>query len=612
MGRLTVPVAGRLQGLALAFSLPLALTLVLMGCAARGSFNASPPPQQPEAATGYTAKTGWASTRFAIATANPLASDAGYQVLKSGGSAVDAAVAAQMVLTLVEPQSSGLGGGAFLLHFNGKDVEAFDGRETAPAAATPDLFLQPDGQPMAVADAAVGGRPVGVPGTLRMLEMAHREHGKLPWARLFEPAITLAENGFYISPRLYALLAADPFLKRDPVAAAYFYKSDGAAREAGSLLKNPALANVLRQIASKGSLALHEGPVAVAIADKVRQHATNPGQLSVADLASYRPVKRRPVCHAYTARAVAYRVCGFPPPSSGGIAVGQILGLLSNTPAASLALDNGLPSPEWLHLYTEASRLAFADRSLHLGDPDFVDAPAGDWMSLLDAPYLATRAALITHGAAARSMHIAQPGRPMGAARSYAPMADQTEYGTSHLSVVDAAGNALALTTTVESAFGARQMVHGFLLNNELTDFSFAPAGTDGAPVANRVQPGKRPMSSMAPTLVFEQASGQLALSVGGAGGPFIIRQASGMVFATLNWGLNVQQAANLPMFSSLNGPTLLEKGRFPVATIGALRAMGHDVVELDLPSGIQAVQRTGTGWFSAADPRREGKAMGD
>ena len=608
MERLPVSVAGRLQGLALA----LALSLVLMGCAAPAAFNASPPPQQPEGATGYTAKTGWASTRFALATANPLATDAGYQMLKAGGSALDAAIAAQMVLTLVEPQSSGLGGGAFLLHFDGQAVVAYDGRETAPAAATPDLFLRPDGQPMAFADAAVGGRAVGVPGTLRMLEMAHREHGKLPWARLFEPAITLALNGFTISPRLHALVGADPFLRRDPVAAAYFYKPDGAAREAGSLLQNPALAEVLRQIAGKGSLALHEGPVAVAIADKVRQHATNPGQLSVADLADYRPVKRRPVCHAYTANAVAYRVCGFPPPSSGGIAVGQILGMLSNTPAASLALDNGLPSPEWLHLYTEASRLAFADRSLYLGDPDFVQAPTGDWTSLLDARYLATRAALITHGAGARSMRSATPGRPPGASNSYAPMADQTEYGTSHLSVVDAAGNALAMTTTIESAFGARQMVHGFLLNNELTDFSFAPGDATGVPVANRVQPGKRPMSSMAPTLVFEQASGKLALSAGGAGGPFIIRQASGMVFAALNWGLNVQQAANLPMFSSLNGPTLLEKGRFPVATIGALRAMGHDVVELDLPSGIQAVQRTGTGWFSAADPRREGKAMGD
>ncbi len=598
----------------------------LSGCATPPAFTYTPP-AQPEGASGYTEKPGWATTKFAVAAANPLATDAGYQVLKAGGSAVDAAIAVQMVLTLVEPQSSGIGGGAFLLHFNGKDVEAFDGRETAPAAVKESLFLGADGKPMAFIDAAVGGRSVGAPGTVRMLEMAHRQQGRLPWAALFEPAIQLAQNGFKVSARLHTLLAAEQNLKKDPVAAAYFYQGDGTPHPIGFNLKNPALAEVLKQIAAQGANAMHQGPIAQAIVDKVQRHPNNPGQLALADLAAYTPLKRAPLCHDYTtrfqARAQDYRLCGFPPPSSGAVAIGQILGLLNQTNAAALPLENGLPGSDWLHLYTEAARLAFADRAQYLGDPDFVQAPAGSWHSLLDPAYLAERAKLIGQTADAKSMKTARPGVPAGVKTSYAPMPDQAEYGTSHISIVDAYGNALAMTTTIEDGFGARQMVNvnpqlsgGFLLNNELTDFSFVPADAAGLPVANRVQPGKRPRSSMAPTLVFDKATGQLVMSGGSPGGALIIHYTAKTLYGVLNWGLLPQQAINLPNFASLNGPTVLEEKRFPTATVEALKSRGHELREANMTSGLQAITRGqvhgNAMWFGGADPRREGVVMGD
>ena len=592
----------------------LAAAAWLAGCASSPTLHYTVP-AQPEGASGYTEKPGWATTQFAVAAANPLATDAGYQVLKAGGSAVDAAIAVQMVLTLVEPQSSGIGGGAFLLHSDGQAIEAYDGRETAPATADEKLFLDANGKPMAFHDGVVGGRSVGVPGTLRMLEMAHRAHGKMPWATLFQPAIVLAEKGFKVSPRLHTLLSNEKYLPKDPVAAAYFYDASGKPWPVGHVLKNPELAAVLRNIAAQGSAALYEGPLAQAIVDKVRKHPSNPGQLSLADLAGYQAKKREALCHDYRAREHDYRLCGFPPPSSGAIAIGQILGILNQTQAATLPLDQGLPSHQWLHLYTEASRLAFADRALYVADPDFVQAPGGSWMSLLDSAYLAERAALI----GAQSMKVAQPGTPGALKTSQAPMPDQPEYGTSHISIVDSQGNALAMTTTIEDAFGSRQMVTtnaarsgGFLLNNELTDFSFAPTDAQGQPIANRVQPGKRPRSSMSPTLVFDKASGQLALSGGSPGGAVIIHYTGKMLYGTLNWGLNAQQAIDLPNFGSLNGPTLLEEKRFPASTVEALRARGHEVREQNLTSGLQAIQRTPTGFFGGADPRREGVVLGD
>jgi gamma-glutamyltranspeptidase/glutathione hydrolase len=600
----------------------IALAALLAGCASAPGLSYTVP-IQPEGSSGYTEKPGWTNAKFAVAAANPLATDAGFQVLKAGGSAVDAAIAVQMVLTLVEPQSSGIGGGAFLLHYNGREVEAFDGRETAPAAADEKLFLGADGKPMPFYDGVVGGRSVGVPGTVRMLEMAHRQHGKLAWAELFKPAITLADGGFKVSARLNTLLASEKYLAKDPVAAAYFYDPAGKPWPVGHVLKNPELAAVLRAIAANGSRALLEGEVAQAIVDKVQKHPTNPGKLSLSDLAGYQPRKRTPICHDYAATGKDYRICGFPPPSSGAIAVGQILGILSNTQAASLPLQAGVPTPagpapsaDWLYLYTEAARLAFADRALYLGDPDFVQPPAGNWMSLLDPAYLAGRAKLIGQAPGAPSMKVAQPGNPGAVKTSYAPMAPQPEYGTSHISIVDAQGNALAMTTTIEDVFGARQMVKGFLLNNELTDFSFAPTDADGKPVANRVQPGKRPRSSMAPTLVFDKATGQFLLSAGSPGGALIIHYVAKTLYGTLNWGLNPQRAIDLPNFGSLNGPSLLEEKRFPVPTVDALRTRGAEVREQNMTSGLQAIMRgTVNGQpvlLGGADPRREGVVMGD
>ena len=593
-----------------------ALAVALASCSTPGTNFSYSVPNQPEGSSGYSEKPGWATAKFAVAAANPLATDAGYQILKAGGSAVDAAIAVQMVLTLAEPQSSGIGGGAFLLHFNGKDVDAFDGRETAPAAVDEKLFIGADGKPMGFYDAVVGGRSVGAPGTVRMLEMAHQQHGKLPWAKLFEPAITLAEGGFKISARLNGLLASEQHLKKDPVATAYFYQADGNPHPVGHVLRNPALADVLRKIASGGSKALLEGDIAQAIVDKVQKHPTNPGKLAMADLAGYKAIKRQPICSDYRANAHDFRICGFPPPSSGAIAVGQILGLLANTNAASLPLQSGLPSADWLHLYTEASRLAFADRAQYLGDPAFVQPPAGNWMSLLDPAYLSERAKLIGQAPGAQSMKTAQPGSPAGTKTSYAPMAEQVEYGTSHISIVDSQGNAVAMTTTIEDGFGARQMVRGFLLNNELTDFSFAPTDGAGKPVANRVQPGKRPRSSMAPTLVFDKATGALVMSGGSPGGALIIHYTAKTLYGVLNWGMLPQQAINLPNFASLNGPTVLEEKRFPAATIDALKARGAEVREANMTSGLQAITRGQAHgvpvWMGGADPRREGVVMGD
>lgn len=584
---------------------------LLAACAFTPSNNR---PDQPEGASGYTAKPGWATSTFAVASANPVAAEAGVRMLRAGGSAMDAAIAVQMVLALVEPQSSGIGGGAFLLHFDSKEVQAYDGRETAPAAADERLLMGPDNKPLPFHDAVVGGRAVGVPGLVRMLEMAHRQHGRLPWPQLFEPAIALSERGFAVGARLHALADADAHLKKDPTAASYFLQSDGRAQQIGFQLRNPELAAILRRIAAEGSKALHEGEIAQAIVHKVQSHPTNPGRMTLADLAGYQPKKRSALCHDYRARNRDYRVCGFPPPGSGAITMGQILGILQHAHADLVPLQDGLPSADWLHLYTEASRLAFADRAQYIADPDFVKPPAGDWSSLLEPAYLAQRAKLI----GPNSMKTATAGTPGGGQTSHAPSAEQPEYGTSHIGIVDAQGNAVAMTSTIEDAFGSRQMVSvkgapgGFLLNNELTDFSFAPTDAKGVPVANRVQPGKRPRSSMAPTMVFDKATGQLVLSAGSSGGAMIIHHTAKTTYGVLNWGLDAQQAVALPNFGSLNGPSLLEKGRFPPATIDALKARGAPVREQTMTSGLQAIQRTPNAWFGGADPRREGIVLGD
>jgi len=570
-------------------------------------------PNEPAA---YAPKNGWRTQGFAVATANPLATQAGFEILNAGGSAIDAAVAIQMVLTLVEPQSSGIGGGALILHHDGHRVEAYDGRETAPAATTEKLFLDVNGRPIGFQEAVASGLSVGVPGTLSALAMAHQEHGKLPWARLIQPAIDLALKGFKISPRLHAALLETPDLKKDPVALRYFFDADGIPFPIGHVLKNPELARVLKDIAAHGDRALKEGTWAQAIVQKVQQHPMRPGAMTLQDLAHYKALKREALCFDYSAQKLLreFKICGFPPPSSGALAMGQILQMLNHTPAAHMPLEQGLPSANWLHFYNEAAKLAFADRAQFVADPDFVSAPGGRWQTLLNPDYLRQRSELI----GLQSMKLAQAGQPTPQAHAWAPMPHQIEHGTSHISVVDSSGHALAMTTTIEAGFGAKLMVNsgqgqtgGFLLNNELTDFSFTPKDAQGLPIANRVEPGKRPRSSMSPTLIFDKATGQLTMSGGSPGGAAIIHYTTKLLWGTLNWDLNVQQAIDLPNFGNFNGPALLEEKRFPTQILQALKNKGHEVLEIPMPSGLQAIEVVPTGFFGGADPRREGNVMG-
>ena len=561
----------------------------------------------PEAATGLSEKPGWVAKKMMITAANPLAVQAGFDMLKAGGSAVDAAIATQMVLGLVEPQSSGIGGGALMLHFDGKQTQAFDGRETAPATASETLFQDEMGQPLPRATAIVGGRSVGAPGVLRMLEMAHKQHGKLPWARLFQPAIDLCEKGFPVSPRLYELLKGEKFLQKDPLAAAYFYDADGKPRPVGYVLKNPALAITLREIARQGTAVFYNGHIAKDIETKVKSHPANPGGLTAKDIASYQAKVRSPVCSDYR----SFTVCGMPPPSSGGIALAQILGILESRDMAALAPKDGVLNPQAVHLFAEAGRLAYADRNRYVADTDFVPLPGKGIAGLLDKTYLASRAALIGD----KSMGRAKPGTPPGMTVALGEDTALEYPSTSHMSIIDAEGHALAMTTTVESAFGSRQMVDGFLLNNQLTDFSFESADENG-PIANRVQAGKRPRSSMAPTLVFDKASKKLLLTIGSPGGTAIINYVGKALIGMVDWGLNVQQAINLPNIGSRNGPTELEQAPGVEALQAALKAKGHQTYISEQNSGLHGIQRMQIHgedvWFGGADPRREGVAQGE
>ncbi|MDI3292623.1 gamma-glutamyltransferase [Janthinobacterium tructae] len=586
---------------------PLALSLTLLGALADSPVFAEVPQKAPEIATAYAEKSGWAAQKFMVAAANPLAADAGYQMLKRGGSAIDAAIATQLVLTLVEPQSSGIGGGAFLLYSTAKGVQAFDGRETAPAAADEHLFQNADGSPVSRATGVVGGRSVGAPGVLRMLELAHKEHGKLPWATLFGPAIKLAHGGFPVSQRLNGLLSWDQALKRDPVAAAYFYDQDGKPWPVGHVLKNPQLARTLREIAGGGADAFYQGRIARDIAAKVASHPSNPGKLTAADIAGYRAKVREPVCSDYK----AWTVCGMPPPSSGGIAIAQMLGMLEVKDIGPYAPVDGVLDAQAIHLFSEAGRLAYADRNRYVADTDFVPLPGKGIASMLDKSYLAQRASLISD----KSMVKALPGTPPGMQVAWGMDNALQRPSTSHLVAVDAFGGGLSMTTSVEDAFGSRQMVDGFLLNNQLTDFSFDSRDAAG-PIANRVEAGKRPRSAMSPTLVFEKGTHKLVLATGSPGGSSIINYVAKVLVGTMDWGLNVQQAINLPNFGSRNGPTELEKGRAPAAQVEALQAMGHEVRVIEQNSGLQGIMRLNAHgkdfWFGGADPRREGMVRGD
>jgi gamma-glutamyltranspeptidase / glutathione hydrolase len=542
-----------------------------------------------------------------VTAANPLAAQAGMEILKAGGSAMDAAVAVQAVLGLVEPQSSGIAGGAFLLHWDGKQVQALDGRETAPAAATPEMFLKADGKPMPMREAILSGLSTGTPGVLAMLAEGHRQHGRLPWARLFEPAIRLAEQGFAVSPRLFELASSENALRTDPQAGPYLFDATGAPKPVGTVLKNPAYAAVLRGVARQGVKGFYEGAVAEDIVRRVTGHA-RPGLLATADLAGYQPLVRPPLCNDWR----SYRICGFGPPTSGHLTLMQILGLLETQPAAQAA--KGITA-DWMHAYAESAKLAFADRAQFIGDPAFVAAPGGDWQSLLAPDYLKQRGMLI----GAKASGQATAGQPGAAKLALAPQADQLEYGTSHVSVVDARGHAVSMTTSIESAFGNRVMsdggtglAGGFLLNNQLTDFSLNPVGAHGKPVVNRVEAGKRPRSSMAPTLVFDR-DGKLVMVAGSPGGPVIIHYVAKVITGALAWGLPVQQAVDLPNFGHFNsGALIVERGALTAEQLAELRGRGHSVNETDLTSGLQVLMRVKGGWLGGADPRREGVVLGE
>ncbi|MBL4692790.1 MAG: gamma-glutamyltransferase [Magnetovibrio sp.] len=551
----------------------------------------------PEAATGRGQTFAVEAQKFMVAVANPLASKAGYKALQDGGNAIDAMVVAQMVLGLVEPQSSGLGGGAFLVYHNAKlgKITTYDGREKAPGHATPDLFLKPDGTPLKFFKAVVGGRAVGVPGTLMLMYKTHLRYGKLSWKRVLAPAIALAESGFSVSPRLSKLISNDKDrLATYPDTKAYFFDASGQPLVAGHVLKNPQYAQTLRLIAAQGPAVFYQGEIATDIVKAVQGAKNNPGLLNLNDLKSYTVVERPPVCVLYR----TYRVCGMGPPSSGALTVGQILGILEN-------FDMSKRTPKTIHLMTEASRLAFADRGRYMADSDFVDLPA---TGLLDVQYLKDRAALIDPSTAALNV---QSGTPPWAEAKEQAMDNAIEFpSTSHLSIVDGDGNAVSLTTTIENGFGSRVMARGFLLNNELTDFSFVPE-VNGLPVANRLQAGKRPRSSMSPTIVYGP-DGKLKFVLGSPGGSRIIGYVAKTLVAVIDWKMNVAEALALPHFVDRFGKVDLESGPDQQDLATALRSMGHTVNVRDLNSGLHIIAVQPHGLVGAADPRREGLVLGD
>jgi gamma-glutamyltranspeptidase / glutathione hydrolase len=574
----------------------------------------------PEPPSGFTAKSISYANRDMVSAANPLAVDAGVSILAQGGSAVDAAIAVQMVLNLVEPQSSGIGGGAFLVHHDGakKLTVAYDGRETAPAAATADMFKV--GTPatnLAFLAAVDGGLSVGTPGLVKMLELAHQKHGKLPWAKLFEAAIKLSEDGFLISSRMSISIDGSKvrIKAQGEPGNSYFLNADGTAKAAGTLLKNPEFAASLKAIAAGGSSAFYTGPIAQAIVDKVTQHPTRPGRLTMADMAGYQAKARDALCGDYRNK---FTVCGMPPPSSGAIAVLQTLGILNNFNVAQYKPN----SVDAIHLVSEAYRLAYADRAKYVGDTDFVSVPVA---GMIDATYLKTRSSIIKMD---KSMGIPTAGTPPGATVALGNDNSLNLPSTSHLSIVDSNGNVVSMTTTIENGFGSLQMVKGFLLNNQLTDFSFDEKDSAGNLIANRIQPGKRPRSSMSPTIMFNK-TGDVEAIVGSPGGSNIIQYVTKTILGVTDWNLDIQQAINLSNFGAqTTATTSLEKGSLAVAAEAELKLRGHTVAIADINSGVHGIifngirpegfagslsrsPYSGT-WAGGADPRREGVAKGN
>lgn len=551
---------------------------------------------QPEVATGRSEIKSASARDYMAVTANPHASLAAEKILARGGTAVDAAIAAQLVLGLVEPQSSGIGGGAFMLSYRADsgDLHYYDGRETAPADVDEDYFLR-DGQPRPFFKAVIGGYSVGVPGVLRMLELAHGRDGKLPWAALFQPAIRLAENGFRVSPRLHQLLNKLPQVDARPAIATYFFADDGEPLPVGHLLKNPAYAATLRTIAEEGADAFYRGPIAEAVVEAVREDPHNPGVMTLEDMAGYEAKVREPICSIF----LTYRVCGADAPSSGGTTVGAILGMLGQFPLNEYEAGDS----ELTHLFAEASELAFADRNTYSADADFVSVPS---QSMVAPQYLARRAELIDSERATEAV----AGDPQSFDEPRLEAASPEMPNTSHLSIVDRYGNGVSMTTSIETGFGSRLLVKGFLLNNQLTDFSFVPRDAKGSWVANRIQPGKRPRSSMSPTVVFDHDD-QLRLLVGSPGGSRIIDYTARTILYHLGLGMPIADAIAAGNIGAIGRRVELEPGYFSADTVALLKKLGHQVAERNLNSGIHAIALIDGELRGGADPRREGSAMG-
>jgi len=553
--------------------------------------------REPEAATGFNKKQAVSAKEYMVIAANPYASEAGLEMLDKGGSAVDAAIAAQLVLSLVEPQSSGIGGGTFILHWHKKNQQmtTFDGRETAPQAATSELFLDEGGKPLKWIDAVVGGKSVGVPGLIAALEKSHQQFGILPWKTLFQPAIKLAENGFIVSARLEKLLGMNfnPGLHTLPEIKSYF-APNGMMVKAGDNLKNPKLAKVLKSIAKEGAEVFYQGWIAEKIVEKVQHASISPGLLSLDDMKKYQAIERASICGPYH----QYKVCGMAPPSSGGISVIQILAQLQSFELAQYPAN----SLNAVHLFSQSSRLAFADRNKYVADSDFVSVPV---TGLLSTDYMARRASLISDK---KDMGQAIAGNPQASLVLANDNAIERP-STTHLVVVDKQGNAISMTSSIENGFGSALMVQGFILNNQLTDFSLTPK-RDGKWVANRVQPLKRPRSSMAPMMVFNQDN-SLRLIVGSPGGSRIINYVAQTIIGVLDWQLNVQQAINLPKVTNRNYVTTLESDTDIAKLKPALEAIGHKVRVSPLNSGLHAIEITKDGLVGGADPRREGLVLG-
>lgn len=532
-----------------------------------------------------------------VTAADPRAAEAGREILRQGGSASDAAIAMMLALTVVEPQSSGIGGGGFMIHNDGRTnaVETIDGRESAPSSASPRLFLGEDGKPMPFLQAVPGGRSVGVPGNIALAARASARWGKLRWSALFQPAIRLAENGYQVTPRLAGALSQVKGFWPDFPAAQAIYWQDGRPKQIGETVKNPALAALLRAVAAKGPKAFYSGKNAAAIIAATGRSKRNPTVVTSRDIAAYRAIDREAVCTTYR----QYRLCGMGPPSSGATTVFQILGMLERFDLKALGKDN----PQSWHLIAEAMMLGYADREKYLGDPGFVSVPVA---GLLDKAYIASRSALISPD---HSLAAYEAGTPPGAQPRTAAISSEVA-GTTHFVAVDGNGDIASMTSTIEGPFGSQLVANGYFLNNELTDFTFAPE-KDGAPVANRVEAGKRPLSSMSPTIVYGP-DGKAVFAVGAAGGKTIIMQVAKTLIAHLDWGLSAQEAVAAPNIY-FSGDAILVEPETPLAAMQSqLAGFGRTVVTARMSNKANAAERTATGWQGAADPRSEGVALGE